>query len=120
MKASNGKFFLAFGSLMVFIMGCASTLSSTSTPVSTDTSVPASAPENTASPAPIPITTPDPPVPTPDTQAAQARAFAEPILQAIANRPLDVEEDFSFDTGNATAEFDNVKYWNLDNVQGLP
>ncbi|KAA0258723.1 MAG: hypothetical protein EDM79_19670, partial [Chloroflexi bacterium] len=23
-------------------------------------------------------------------------------------------------TGDATAEFDNVKYWNLDNVQGLP
>jgi hypothetical protein len=30
-------------------------------------------------------------------QAEQARAFAEPILAAIANRPPDVEDDFSFD-----------------------
>ncbi|GEM_PF-3561334 len=33
-------------------------------------------------------------------QAEQARAFAEPILQAIANQAPDVEDDFSFDNGN--------------------
>ncbi|GMV32785.1 hypothetical protein FBQ83_12125 [Chloroflexi bacterium CFX5] len=33
-------------------------------------------------------------------QAEQARAFTEPILQAIANRTPEVEDDFSFDNGN--------------------
>lgn len=33
-------------------------------------------------------------------QAEQARAFAEPILQAVADRLPDVEDDFSFDNGN--------------------
>jgi predicted Ser/Thr protein kinase len=42
----------------------------------------------TATPTPMPALTPSP-------QAEQARAFAEPILQAIANRPPDFADDFS-------------------------
>jgi hypothetical protein len=34
------------------------------------------------------------PTPTPDSPADQARAFAEPILAAIADRPPDYEDDF--------------------------
>ncbi|RMD60916.1 hypothetical protein D6833_08940, partial [Candidatus Parcubacteria bacterium] len=35
------------------------------------------------------------PTPVPGSMADQARAFAEPILQAIADRPPDFEDDFS-------------------------
>lgn len=42
----------------------------------------------TATPTPLTALTPSP-------QAEQARAFAEPILQAIADRPPDFEDDFS-------------------------
>ncbi|MBV6393878.1 MAG: hypothetical protein KPEEDBHJ_03122 [Anaerolineales bacterium] len=44
-----------------------------------------------------------PGLPTATTRASQtdpARAFAEPILQAIANRTPEVKDDFSFDNGN--------------------
>jgi hypothetical protein len=45
---------------------------------------------------------------TPSTlspEAEQARAIAEPILQAVANRMPEVEDDFSFDTSNWSVGF---------------
>lgn len=39
-------------------------------------------------------------------QAEQARAFAEPILQAIANKPPDFKDDFSANTGWQVNDYD--------------
>ncbi|MEW6085852.1 MAG: family 16 glycoside hydrolase [Chloroflexota bacterium] len=43
-------------------------------------------------------------------QAEQARAFAEPILQAVANRPPDFEDDFSIPNSRW--------YWTMSNDMG--
>jgi len=91
---------LAFGWYLASLDGRIAIVASgvttaTSPIISTETAVPAA-----ASATREPASTPDPLVSTPNTQAEEARAFAEPFLQAIANRTPDIEDDFSFDTGN--------------------
>lgn len=91
---------LAFGWYLASLDGRIAIVASgvttaTSPIISTETAVLAA-----ASATREPTSTPDPLVSTPNTQAEEARAFAEPILQAIANRTPDIEDDFAFDNGN--------------------
>ena len=69
-----------------------------------NTPVPTSTPLDTVAP-PSLIATSEPPVPTLNPQAEPARAFAEPILQAIANKTPEIEDDFSFYNGNWSGGF---------------
>lgn len=74
----------------------ANTPTPTPTPTPTATATASPTPSNTPTPTHTPIPTlTHTPTPTPDPRIAQARAFAEPILAAIANRQPDLEDDFS-------------------------
>lgn len=86
---------LAFGWYLASLDGrIAIVTSDASTPTNTEISM-------TATSTPIAPTEATVAPSTLSPQAEQARAFfAEPILQAVANRPPDIEDDFSFDNGN--------------------
>jgi len=62
----------------------------------------------TSSPTEVVPTRTSIPTNTPDPLVEQARAFAEPILEAIANRPPDYQDDFS----DPTSGWDIMSYAN--------